>query len=89
MPYTGGTSFLPALLSTIISVPTKCQCPIRAGLHFYSTSLKASIYAGVRLIFSAHFSEYSDNSPNHGARVGRGQIVLLRYNFEVVLLVLL
>lgn len=67
----------------------RCQCPMRAGLHFYCTSLKASIYAGFRPIFSAHFSEYSDNSPNHGAKVGRGQIVLLRYNFEVILLVLL
>ena len=66
-----------------------CQCPMRAGLHFYCTSLKASIYAGFRLIFSAHFSEYSDNLSNHREKVGSGQIVFLRYNFEVVLLVLL
>ena len=37
MPYAGGTSFLPdAGLGYVTSPTVLCQCPMRAGLHFYN-----------------------------------------------------
>ena len=36
MPYTGGTTFLPQRKARETRQPVKkCQCPTRAGLHFY------------------------------------------------------
>lgn len=49
-----------------------CQCPVSGKSHFYPTLLRASIYAGCRACICRYFSEYSENSPKHGSKVGSG-----------------
>ena len=60
-----------------------CQCPLRAGPHFYSTFLRPNVYKGFRSIFSAHFSEYSDISQKQGVKVGKARIVFIRIQFGI------
>ena len=40
-----------------------------------------SIYAGCRPCFCRYFSEYSDNTPKQGSKVGRALIVFFKIQF--------
>ena len=84
MPYTGGTSFLQPEEKLKLFMLKECQCPTRAGLHFYPTSLRSSVYAGFKPLFFAHFSEYSDIFPKQGIKVGKAWIVFFNVQFIVL-----
>ena len=87
MPYTGGTTFLLAQKGNYYGKLRECQCPTRAGLHFYPTSLRPSVYAGFKPLFFAHFSEYSDILAKQGVKVGKGRIVFFREQFRMFFIV--
>ena len=53
-----------------------CQCPQSGDTHFYPASLEPAYLAAFRARFCRYFSEYSDNCPKTGLKVGRRQNVL-------------
>ena len=53
----------------------------RASLISTPPLRKPSIYAGSRACFCRYFSEYSENKPKQGAKVGRRLIVFFQIQF--------
>ena len=75
MPCIGRDSFLQGTQKICSSGCACVNALYRAGLISTPPLQKSSVYAGCSICFCRYFSEYSDNSPKQGPKVGRAMIV--------------